>query len=283
MDGLLHFDLSQGLQLLAQTPTPPVVPSAPVPPTTEMELLKSQIELLIQTNENLSQSFTHFINAMKYVLAALAVLGGFATYLFGKSLQDARKLASDIVRQEVEGSIAHRVRDAVNDEMDAVKRLLSRERVISRTSVDYCVPAQIDRPPDEFSFLSARGFKRPQFYNEKDFSRLSGAVVVLDIVNSGVLSGPEWEVLLQDRVANEAEIRRLQEQRVADELDRLLQQLAERSVVVVYVRPVLGGRIKALDNLSSQVKYYASANTPVNLVGVVADAAYVADGWRQLN
>lgn len=248
---------------LAQTPAPPPLTSAEV------------IDLLRQSNEDLSNSFNQFLDLMKFLLVALGALAGVATYIFGKSLGDARKVAADIVQQEVERKIATQVKDAVEDEIDSVRRLIGRERIISDITVDYFVPGSDALPPAEATFLKTRGFKRVSYWNETDLVDLSGQVVVLDLVNAPILSVQ----MLADLSEDEAHDRR--EKSVIDNATRLLGRMGDRAVLVIYIRPAKR-RVAAIDDLSAQIAYYAAANTPVNLIGVVADAGYVAHGWRRL-
>jgi len=262
----LSSDWLSLLDVLSQTPQP-----APAPPLTANEV----VDLLRQSNEDLSKSFHQFLDLMKFLLVALAALGGVATYIFGKSLSDARKVAADVVQQEVERKIATQVRDAVEDEIDSVRRLIGRERIISDLTVDYFVPGGGALLPAEATFLKTRGFKRVNYWNDSDLVALSGQVVVLDLVNAPVLSAQGLANLSED----EAHDRR--EDSVVTYATRLLGRMADRAVLVIYIRPAKR-RVVAIDNLSEQIAYYAAANTPVNLIGVVADAGYVAHGWQHL-
>lgn len=256
------FDGVRYIDTLAQAPA-----STPLTSTEVIDLLR-------QSNEELSNSFNQFLDLMKFLLLALGALGGVATYIFGKSLGDARKVAADIVQQEVERKIATQVKDTVEDEIDNVRRLIGRERIISDITVDYFVPGSASLPPAEATFLKTRGFKRVNYWNETDLVDLSGQVIVLDLVNAPALSVQALASLSEDEAHD------LREKSVIDNATRLLGRMGDCAVLVIYIRSAKR-RVAAIDNLSSQIAYYAAANTPVNLIGVVADAGYVAHGWQR--
>jgi hypothetical protein len=99
--------------------------------------------------------------------------------------------------------------------------------------------------------------------------------VVLDLVNYKLISDSEKGSL------KETEIPDLIETRVSDKINKIVAVLPNKAVLIVYIRPGKQ-RINAIDELSQKVKYYASANTPVNLMGTVVDSAYVADAWNKV-
>jgi hypothetical protein len=266
---LLSLDLSQVWDfVLAQTPSPIPSPS-PVPSRApEIELLRNQLEFLKDANTRLSDSFTKFVEAMKFTLVAFGFLGAFLAYVFGKNLDDARKLASQMIRQEVENHVGNQIRDVVSDEIENVKRVLGRERIISTVTVDYYLPGTVAQVPDEYTVLRERGFRDVQWVDETEQRMLDADLVVLDLAHLSLWSEQDADEIRQ--------------QRMAELIDQTLKRLAARSILVVYVRPGRM-RVNAIDELASRVRYYASANTPVTLMGVVTDAAYVAYGCRQVS
>lgn len=161
----------------------------------------------------------------------------------------------------------------VNDEIESVKRVLRRERVLGSIAVDYYLPSPMTKPPEEYQLLVEREFQRVRFRNEADRDLLTADVGVLDLVHSSIWAGQALTGL------TDSEVDGLRQTQMERWIDRVRSVLGQRSVLVVYVRPGKQ-RVKAVDNLATQVQYYASANTPVTLMGVVTDSAYVAYGWR---
>lgn len=264
--------------VIAQTPASPVptpTPTAlPMPARSpDVELLKSQLEFLKDANNRLSDSFSKFVEAMKFTLLIFGALGGLLAFMFGKNLDDAKKVASQVIRQEVEAHVASQVRDAVNDEIENIRRVLGRERVISSITVDYYLPSPVVEPPDEYKLLNERGFQQVRFRNAADSNPLAADVVVLDLVHPSVWAN---QPVAQ---SSEAALDNLRQTQMENLINRTRALLGQSSVLVVYVRPGKQ-RVKAIDDLATQVRYYASANTPVTLMGVVTDSAYVAYGWR---
>ncbi|WP_243713793.1 hypothetical protein [Nostoc sp. 106C] len=165
MDWLPLFDPSQfGDFLFAQTPTPSPNP-LPIPTparSLDVELLKSQLEFLKDANTRLGESFNKFVGAMQFTLVVFAFLGAVLAFIFGKNLDDAKKVASDMIRQEVNNNLAN----LVKAEVENVKRTLQRERVIGLTIVEYYLPSN-GSETKEFKLLKQRGFQKVRFWNEK--------------------------------------------------------------------------------------------------------------------
>ncbi|BAY07494.1 hypothetical protein [Calothrix sp. NIES-2098] len=270
MDWLPLFDPSQlGDFLFAQTPAPSPSP-LPIPTparTLDVELLKSQLEFLKDANTRLGESFNKFVGAMQFTLVVFAFLGAVLAFIFGKNLDDAKKVASDMIRQEVNNNLAN----LVKAEVENIKRTLQRERVIGLTIVEYYLPST-GLETKEFKLLKQRGFQKVRFWNEKSKPKNQlGGVLVLDLVNSNLLSGQDFTRMSEAEAANK------KEEKVKEQIDLVLKILPPATVLVVYVNPGKQ-RIKAIDDLASQVEYYASANAPVTLMGIVTDSAYVAYG-----
>ncbi|GAB1543760.1 hypothetical protein NUACC21_64360 [Scytonema sp. NUACC21] len=267
MEWLPSIDLSHLWDLvIAQTPTPTPT-SSPIPTPArnlnDIELLKSQLEFLKATNAQLGESFNRFIGAMQFTLVVFAFLGGFLAYVFGKNLEDAKKVASQVIRQEIDNHIA----DLVKSEVASVKRSLERERVINSTVIDYYLPSQ-DSEPNDCKLLRQRGFQKVRFWNQrKQPKKPIGDVIVLDLINSNILSGQEFTRLTKDEATNK------REETVKAQIDLVLNWMEKTTVLVIYVK----GRFIEIDNLATRVDYYyVSANAPVSLMGIIADSAYVA-------
>lgn len=265
--------------LVAQaTPSPTATPK-PVPtPGADVELLKSQIQFLQDANTRLNNSFGSFISAINLSFVAFgvifAVAGAVSAYLFNQSLKEARQM----VRDEVERKLQASVSKVVGQQVDKLKQILDREEVLGNISVDYILPqdqALLNNDyPEEYLLLAERGFKATRILDASKRIKISSNVVVLDLVNYKLVSDSERGSL------KEEEIGKLVEQRVSEKIKDILNALPNKAVLVVYIRPGKQ-RINAIDELSQKVKYYASANTPVNLMGTIVDSAYVADAWNK--
>lgn len=253
MNWLHFFDLSSLSDFIfAQAPTPS--PQASPPP--EVDLLKSQLEFLKYTN-------TAFLTFLLFV-------GGLLTWFFNKSLEDAKRLANQIVRQEVESQIATQVKDTVSAEIETVKRTLLRERVIGSTLVDYYLPkvasTNKDKDPREFLLLKTRNFANIRLISKiEELKDSPGDVVVLDLEN--------WEVFPRQFFPQLPEDER--EKLAQQQIDAVLKldALPRSLVLVVYIRLT----VKYLYSVPKN-RYVLAANSPVALVGTIADAAYVSSG-----
>jgi hypothetical protein len=278
MDWLLSIDVSHLWDIIiAQTPTSNPTSSSlsnAAKISNDIELLKSQLELLKSTsasqldflkntNTQLGESFNRFVGAMQFALVVFAFLGGFLAYVFGKNLEDAKKVATQTIQQEIDNHIAGLVKKEVRN----VKRTLQRERVISSTIVDYYLPSS-NGETKEYKLLEARGFGNVQFWNKTKIpQRFSGNVCVLDLENSADFNGKNFSELSLDK----------REETAKQIIDEFLKILPQTSTLVIYVAPPA---LKAINNTAINDRYYAPANTAITLVGMVADAAYVADGGK---
>ncbi|MBD2603867.1 hypothetical protein H6G81_04790 [Scytonema hofmannii FACHB-248] len=284
MDWLPSIDLSHLWDLvIAQTPTPTRT-SSPLPNTAkisnDIELLKSQIELLKTTNASqleflkstniqLNENFNRFVAAMQFVLVVFAFLGGLLAYVVGKNLDDAKKVASQLINREVENKIT----DLVQSEVESVKRSLQRERVIGSTIVDYYLPSNDTTEPNDCKLLRTRGFAKVRYWNQKRKPKKPvGDILVLDLINSKLLEGQDFVGLSKEDAENK------REDKVKEQIDLALDWLDKNTVLVIYVK----GRYREIDNLAARVDYYyIPVNAPISLLGIVADSAYVAYGEKQ--
>ncbi len=274
MDWLPSIDVSHLWDLvIAQTATPTLNPTSspvinPTKAANDIELLKSQLEFLKATNGQLGESFNRFVAAMQFTLVAFAFLGGFLAYAVGKNLDDAKKVASQLINREVENKIT----DLVQSEIESVKRSLQRERVIGSTVVDYYLPSNDITEPDDCKLLRTRGFDKVKYWNQQKKPRKPvGDVFVLDLINSKLLEGQEFAGLSKEDAENKREAK------VKEQIDLALDWLDKNTVLVIYVK----GRFREIDNLATRVDYYyIPVNAPISLLGIVADSAYVAYGKR---
>ena len=277
-------------ELIAQTPPASAPAPPPISSSTDIELLKSQLEFL-------KQSQSQFIDAMKIIFTVLGIAGVLVSYFFGKSFKDfqdsARRDVKDFqefsrgevqaaiqrVQQEAKDQIPRLVETEVGDlvryEVGVIKRSLRREQVIGSTIIDYLLPNGTDEPK-EVELLRARQFKRVNFC--PDLRSLQSAqqsrrspfdVVILDLVHHITDTGQDFATLQgQDR-----------EDVAQPLLDSLLNILPPSTVIIVYVEfPPL----KAVNTAPSD-RYVIAANNPITLVGNAADGAYVVVGDRTLS
>lgn len=244
--------------------------------------LTTQIEFLKQENQDLTASFSQYIDAMKWnltVLAGLAaVLSAVGGWLFKNSLDDAKEMATRIVRQELTNSIE----PLIQAESNNLKKTLQTEQIISGTVIDYYLPQPVSETITEYELLKNRGFLDVRRWDSqhKPEGRF-GSVLVADFVNCDLLNLPELSHE-SDEVQRQAKQER---DRLVNEIIRGLVELRiGNPIIVAYVRPG-PNRITAIDKLTTtfpEIRYYASANTPVSLMGSVVDSAYVAFGDRKV-
>jgi hypothetical protein len=275
MDWLPLIDFSHLRDwIIAQTPTSIPTPS-PLSNAgknlNDIELLKSQLEFLRATNGQLGESFNKFITAMQLTLGVFALLGGILAYVVGKNVDDARKVASQLINREVENKITN----LVESEIESVKRSLQRERVIGSTTVDYYLPTNDTIEPDDCKLLRARGFAKVRFWNQrKEPKKPVGDIFVLDLINSKLLEEQKFAGLSKEDAKNK------REQKVKSQIDLALNFLDKTTVLVIYI----DGFSEEVKNLAARVDYYyVAANTPITLIGLVADSAYVAYGQHDLS
>lgn len=279
MDGLLTVDVFSFWDSVVAQATPSSSPDLPQL-TGEIEALKDRLQLLQQMNEGLSESlksqieflkaentalansFSKFVEAMKWIVTTLSVLAVILTailgFIFGKNLEDAKKVARETIAQQVEGQIS----TLVNERVEDVRRTLLREQVIGQTLVDYYLPNGSEKPK-EFDLVNARGFQNVRFRAQLgDICAYPGDVVILDLPNWVVSSGKKFLDLEESDRETHAQ----------QQIDGLLDLLPVTSVLVVYIR----GTVKYLNSISD--RYVLPANNPVTLIGNCADGAYVVKG-----
>ncbi len=242
---------------VAQSPRPP----APTPtPSPDMELLMKQMEFLKDANTQLTESFNAFISTINtaFVLIGilLGVLGLVGTFLYGKTLSDVKQSAGSLVTQEVNRIVSKTIKERV----DYFERVLEREEVIGRVTVDYLLPIEHrpDKSPEECQLLQNRGFQEVKarwFVDQRD--RRLWDILVLDFVNHDFTDDD-----------------------VSAKVKEVADNFSPKSVLVIYI----GRRVPALDNLSKNKKiYYTLANNAVSLMGRVVDSAHMAYALRGKN
>ena len=248
MDLLSTFDYSQLGDLIAQTPAPTT--TAPTETVDTVALLKTQLD------------FLKFV--IQFAALFFALLGTWVTFVFGKNLSDARKVAEDIIKEKVEA----RVDNLIKTEVQSLKRSIDREKAIIFTKVDYYLPSSSVDEPKEVKLLRGRGFKDVSFWNLNNLpKRLWGNVCVLDLQNYVDAAGKKFSELPKND----------KETKIETYIKEVLPLIKSETVLVIYVR----GRFDAVDKTIPDDRYYIPANSIVALMGWVADSAYVAYGEEQ--
>ncbi len=129
---------------------------------------------------------------------------------------------------------------------------MQRQEVPGLVSVDYVLQNATGTLPKEYRLLS--GYFSRMKVRKLDSRKFNGDVVVLDVVNYQPTGSSLEEA----------------------ELERILQDVAEKmlpeSVLAVYAPK----RYDAIDKLRQTIRYYTSANIPIQLLGNVINSAYVA-------
>jgi hypothetical protein len=235
--------LSHLSALLAQaTPAPKASPTPQATDSATIEFLRNQF-----------QSLTTSFNIYVALLSAVTVLFvGIAAWVFKRTMAEAKQEVDQLVKAEIRRAIAERVERRI----DYLERILEREEVPGLVSVDYVLQNISGSLPKEYRLLNAR-FSKIKL-RRFDSRKLNGDVVVLDLVNYL----PQGEKLTEE------------------ELDQILQDVADKlspdSVLAIYVR----GRYTAIEALGQKLDYYTSANVPTQLLGNVINSAYVAHTLR---
>lgn len=256
------LDWTTLLHSLAQAPTPD-------------ELLQQQMELLQtlrEENRSLSESFKTYVSAMQFVLVVFAFLGGVIAYIFGKNLNDAKQIARELIDQEVN----RRIVTIVGDEINHLKRVLGRERVIGEVLVDYYHPDE-SFAPREIALLETRGFRRVRrCTTENEIRRSPGHIIVMDLGHWPDAEGRTFDDMKEAvNLLPDDEQRRAEHQRLDDlareRVEPVLSLLPKTSALIVYTR----ANVRSLNPLKGGAHPFGIANMPITLVGMVADAAYV--------
>lgn len=267
----IYFFIAQA----TPTPTSTSTPQQP-PPTTaiDIELLKEQIQFLQDSHTRLNNSFGIFLTAIGLLVTAVGIV---STFFFKQSLKEAQQM----IKSEVETRLQSSVSTIVGKQVDNLKQILDREEILGNISVDYILPKDevltVDEYPAEYLLLAQRDFKDTRILDASKKIKIISDIVVLDLVNYQLVSDSEKSGKQED------EVNALIQEKAAYQIDKIVKVLPKQAIIIVYIRPGKL-RIKAIDELPNKpnVKYYASANTPINLMGTVVDSAYVADARKKI-
>jgi len=219
----------------------------------ESEVLARQLEFILKMNS----AFLGF----------LGIIGALLTWFFKNNLEDAKKVASQMVREGLDQHIQERVQDEFRHwEMGA-----RTERVVSQSLVNYYLPDGLEETR-EFFLVKNRGFRQVLFCSRLEEVRRSAAdVVIFDAQNWKDASG-QRVVRLTERGWLVPESEAL----VKEQIDFLRGILSDEVVLVVYVR----GMVSYLNDAKFERVYVLPANNQVTLLGHAVNGAYVAYGDR---
>jgi hypothetical protein len=221
----------------------------------ESEVLAKQLEFILKMNS----AFLGF----------LGIIGALLTWFFKNNLEDAKQVASQMVREELDQHIQRKVETEFRFwEMGA-----RTERVVSQSLVNYYLPNG-SRAPREFFLVKNRGFRQVLFCSRlEEIRRSSADVIILDVQN-WVDSSNQPVVRTEKGWLTEDS-----ENQVKAEIQKLEAILSEAMVLVVYVR----GNVSYLNEPKFAEKFVLPANNQVTLLGHVVNGVYVAYGDRIAN
>ncbi|MEM1393346.1 MAG: hypothetical protein AAGG00_08650 [Cyanobacteria bacterium P01_H01_bin.150] len=240
----------------------------------DIKYLQEQIKFLQDSHSRLNNSFTAFLTAIGLLITIVGVV---STIFFKQSIKEAQQM----IKTEVETRLQTSVSTIVGKQVDSLKQILDREEILGNISVDYILPKDevitVDEYPAEYLLLAQRDFKDTRILDASKKIKIISDIVVLDLVNYQLVSDAE------KNGKQENEINTLIQERAASQINRIVKVLSAENIIIVYIRPGKQ-RIKAIDELPNKpnVEYYASANTPINLMGTVVDSAYVADARKKI-
>lgn len=219
----------------------------------ESEVLAKQLEFILKMNS----AFLGF----------LGIIGALLTWFFKNNLEDAKKVASQMVREGLDQHIQERVQEEFRYwEMSA-----RTERVVGQTLVNYYLPDGVEEPR-EFYLVKQRGFRPPIFCSRLEEVRRSSADVVIFDAQNWKDSANQRVVKLTDRGWLVPESEAL----IKKQIDLLRGMLSDAVVLVVYVR----GIVAYLNDPKFEQVYVLPANNQVTLLGHAVNGAYVAYGDR---
>lgn len=218
----------------------------------ESEVLAKQLEFILKMNS----AFLGF----------LGIIGALLTWFFKNNLEDAKEVASKMVREELD----QHIRERIKDEFRYWEMSARTERVIGQTLVNYYLPNG-PKEPREFFLIKNRGFRQVLFCSRLEEVRRSSAdVVILDVQNWKTDKGERIVKLEKGRLIEDSE--RL----VKEQIDFLNAMLSEHTVLVVYIR----GNVGYLYDPKFESLYVLPANNQVTLLSHATNGAYVSYGDR---
>lgn len=230
---------------------PPAVGQAA---SADSALLTKQLEFMLKMNS----AFLGF----------LGTVGVLLTWFFKNNLDDAKEVAGDMVRRELDS----RVKAIAKEEFAYLERTILSERIVGDTLVNYFLPeATVSSDAiREIKLLEIRGFKRPVRFctTERQLRSRTGDVTVLDLQHRVLPSGKAFSEISREEKKVEAE----------QLIVQLFNLLPESVVLVVYFQGQIDGLFAIKPKHKTQ--YLLAANNPVTLLGHVANGAYVAYGDR---
>jgi hypothetical protein len=269
MDWLPHIDLSAFHHFLLQAPAAEPKGAG----TVEVELLKSQLEFLKADHGRLASEFAERMKqltaqsesvdkevekylARVFALTALATtLGAGLVGFFGwTTWKDIKATVKTIVERQLSLVVA----ETVDREIQLVRRSITREQVITKTSVDYFLKAGVE-PAREIELIRARGFGQIRFCAQLGALRRDTAdLVVVDLEH--------WKPDAVKHLAEDPNKEELAKNLVTE----LLGAVPRDTILVIYIN----GRINCLNQFPNN--RVIMTGSEVSLIGNLADAAYIA-------
>ena len=220
----------------------------------ESEVLAKQLEFILKMNS----AFLGF----------LGIIGALLTWFFKNNLEDAKEVAKQMVRDELD----QHIKALVKEEFRYWEMSARTERVVGQTLVNYYLPGAVEEPR-EFWLIKKRGFRQVLFCSRAEEVRRSAIdadVIILDVQN--------WKTD-SDQYVVETDRGRLvpeSERQVKEQIDLLKNVISGHVVLVVYVR----GTVDYLFDPKFASEFVLAANNHVTLLGHVVNGAYVAYGER---
>ena len=263
----MNWPLPTLLHSLAQTTPPQPTPA-------ELELLKEQISFLKEANATLADSFVRYVNTVNasitiagFVLTAITLLG---TVVFGKSLWDFRRTLQGVnteVEQRVRQKVEQEVALVVQNRIDKLEAILTREITLSRVTLTYLLPAAANTVNAEnvafaLRVLQARGFQTTPRYLSALQSQsqtellpdFSTDVVVLDLTSTAFSDSLKEDIIT-----------------------RTLTKIRKQQTALIVYSP---GYFNAVKTATNDSHFCNAANSPLTLVARVIEAGYVADAAK---
>ncbi|MEO1299599.1 MAG: hypothetical protein AAFW75_28260, partial [Cyanobacteria bacterium J06636_16] len=131
----------------------------------DSEVLAKQLEFVLKMNS----AFLGF----------LGIIGALLTWFFKNNLEDAKQVAGQMVREEMD----RRIKDLIKEEFHYWEMSARTERVVGQTFVNYYLPGG-EQEPNTFYLVKNRGFRETLFCRRlEEVQRISADVVIFDCQN----------------------------------------------------------------------------------------------------
>jgi hypothetical protein len=220
----------------------------------QVELLKLSLEATTQASKQMADSFKDYVSAIQVCFGLLglgtAVLSGVATFLYGKSLNEAT--------QAMDTEVSRQIKEKISGRISSLEKIIDREDIINQVSVEYLTHPKTQN--NELRLLKARGFDvklNALEFNALDRLNIDRDILIFDLVNSNIEDKEGLVHKVSQKISN---------------------QKSAKPIVVIYVKDQLKKIREIPDNV-----YYLSANSKATLVGAVVNAANTSSAIRRLS